>query len=108
VLLLCHDCIEVLSIGQYYPDRHGLAETFAGFEGQSEEVDGKIAQQKLLFLLIGRWDGGGAAMAIEPVLGQLNRYRRVGLAANIGSWESNLGNLGNWFDESESMTLEII
>jgi len=104
-LFLCHDCTEVLMIGEYHPDRPSLADTFAVFEGQSEEVDGKIAQKELLFLLIDRQGDEYAAMAIEPVQGQLNRYRRVGLVTNVTPYT---GTLGNWFDESESMTIEII
>jgi hypothetical protein len=105
MLWLYHDCIEVLKIGRYFPDRHSLADTFAVFEGQSKEVDGKVAQQKLLFLLLVRQGYNCMAMAIRPVRGQLNRYRRIGLATNVQLEEPNLG---SWFDESESMTLEII
>jgi hypothetical protein len=104
-LLLCHDCIEVLKIGFYRPDCRSLIDTFAVSEGLSEEVNGKITQQKLLFLLLGRKGYSCAAMAIEPVQGQLNRYRRVGLAT-VGIFSRVT--LIHWFDESKSMTLEII
>jgi hypothetical protein len=102
-LFICHDCIKVLVIGEYIPDHPSLADTFALFEDLSEKVDEEIVQQKLLYLLRGR-RGDCAAMAIEPVQGQLNRYRRIRLATD-GLWE---GSLRNWFAEFASMTAEII
>ena len=103
----CHGCLDVLVLGEYFPDRPGLANTPASFNHIGAEEDGKMPQQKILFLLLGRPLHGWVAMAIEPVPEKLNKYRRIGLAesephhSRDDLWE-------HWFDEGEFMTVEII
>jgi hypothetical protein len=90
---------------KYFPDSRGLADTLYNFTNTYRQEDGKMAQEKLLFLLLRRWTDSWVAMAIEPVLGQLNQYRRIGLA-EIRRQSDDI--LKHWFDEAESSTIEII
>jgi hypothetical protein len=92
-------------IGEFHPDRPSLADTFTVFGGQSEQVDGKLGPQNLSFLLLSRRNYRNAAMAIEPVQGQSNKYRRVGLVTDVQHFSETLG---LWFVGSKSMTIKII
>ncbi|ERF70188.1 hypothetical protein EPUS_00376 [Endocarpon pusillum Z07020] len=106
-LFLCYGCLDLLVLGEYFPDRPGLANTLAKFDYIGAEEDGKMPQQTILFLLLGKSLQGWMAMAIEPMPEKLNKYRRIGLAKSKphhfrdDRWE-------HWFDEGESMTVEMI
>lgn len=69
-------------LGEYFPDRPGFADTLSTFYHICAEKNGKMPQRKIVFLLLGKLVDGWVAMAVEPVLGQLNKYQRIGLATS--------------------------
>lgn len=103
---LCQGCLETSRIGEYFPDNPEMLRQLPNFESGWREPYESPAQHKSLFLLlsVGSYDKW-AALAIEPVQGNPNHFRRVGFVSADGPRDETFK---SWFENSESMILDII